>query len=66
MAYANIVDPIAVVIAVLVVGVLLAGIPGMPFRALIDLQGYDMGVRLHWNTKNTTRSIGDSLGEVAA
>lgn len=58
--------PLAVVVAVMVVGVLLAGIIGVPFRALLAPKGYDQGARLHWNTKNTTRFAGEDLEEVAA
>ncbi len=57
--------PLGVVVAVLVVGLLIAGILGVPFRSLLAPGGYDQP-RMHWNTKNTTRFLGETEGDVAA
>lgn len=56
--------PVAVVVAVTIVGILLAGIFTVPYRSLVAPSGYNQS-RVHWNTKNTTRFDGADLAEVS-
>lgn len=56
--------PAAVVVAILLAAILLAGEVGVAYRGLKDPSGYDQS-RLHFNTKNTTRFSGGGAGEVA-
>lgn len=56
--------PAAVVVAVLVVGLLLAAVISVPFRSMRGPSGYDQP-RVHWNTKNTTRFAGEDTAAVA-
>lgn len=57
--------PVGVVVAVVLAGVLIAGILGVPYRAMKAPQGYDQ-LRVHFNTKNTTRFTGRDPVEMAA
>ncbi|MFP4345294.1 MAG: DUF4396 domain-containing protein [Anaerolineales bacterium] len=57
--------PLGTIVAVLLVGILLAGVLGVPFRSMLSPHGYDQP-RVHWNTKNTTRFVGDNASQVAA
>ena len=56
---------VATVVAVLLAGLLLAGIATVTYRNAKPPEGYDQP-RVHLNTKNTTRFEGADLGEVAA
>jgi len=55
----------AVTLAVLIAGILLGGILAVPYRFVKSPHGYEMS-RLHYNTKNSTRFLGDNLEEVSA
>lgn len=57
--------PTGVVVAALVAGLLIAGVTAVIYRAVRPPEGGEQ-VRLHWDTKNTTRFDGASPGEVAA
>jgi hypothetical protein len=57
--------PLATGLAILIAGLLLAGMLAVPYRASRPPHGYDQA-RLHWNTKNTTRFAGADLAETAA
>ncbi len=57
--------PVATAVALLIAAVLLAGIVASPVRYARSPEGYNQE-REHWNTKNTTRFIGNTLEEVAA
>lgn len=65
MATPSWLKPLSVVVAVLVVGLLIAAILSVPFRSMQAPTGYDQS-RLHWNTKNSTRFAGSDVAEVAA
>lgn len=57
--------PVGVLVAVFAVGLLIAGILGVPYRFVRPPEGYDQP-RVHLNTKNTTRFFGADPSTVAA
>jgi hypothetical protein len=58
-------QPVGVVVAVLVAGLLLAGVAAVVYRAVQPPEGGEHA-RTFWDTKNTTRFEGATAGEVGA
>lgn len=56
--------PVAVTVAALTVGILLAGMVGAPYRFVQPPHGYDQP-RVHFNTKNSTRFYSANTSETA-
>jgi hypothetical protein len=59
------VKPVALVVYVLLIAILLTAQISVMTRFVRDPHGYDQS-RLHWNTKNVTRFMGDDLATVAS
>ena len=57
--------PAGTAVSVIVIALLLAGMLGVPYRATRPPEGYEQP-RAHYNTKNSTRFMGATAGEVAA
>lgn len=65
MEHSRWLQPLGTVVAVLVAGLLIAGILTVPYRSSRPPEGYEQP-RMHFNTKNSTRFTGDSAAQIGA
>ena len=59
-------QPLASAAALLIAAILIAAVVAVPLRFITAPQGYDQPTRIHWNTKNTTRFMGENRAALAA